>query len=258
MLDYQPVLKKEFTDKRWQRSPDFFFAALDTICPLTCKELPDALMCMPSCFVVADEEYYLSGLLGLGPSENLYVSLEGKWLGKYVPAVYSTFPFMVAKNEAEEGQQILCIDTNSGLLDSIDADERFFNEDGTLNSNLDTVMQFQSQINADRETTQAMCKVLKQHNLLKPWKLTLQQPDEVLNVEGIYCVDEKALNALPDESFIELRKGGVLQLAYCQLLSMKRVSLLTELLSTRFAVSTPAQEFDLDLVENNTLNFDNL
>ncbi len=199
--------------------------------------------------------------MGVHPGSNLYVNPEGQWLGKYIPAVCRTYPFILAKNEAEEGQQVLCIDKDSGLLDSELADQDFFTEDGSLSSYLDKLMQFLAQVNASREATQAICKVLQRHDLLKPWDLKLQLEEGVHGVEGLYCVDEEAMNALSDDAFIELRKAGVLTLAYCQLLSMQRVSLFEQLLKAKSRSDAHSSHGELNLDpadDTGTINFDNL
>ena len=45
-------------------------------------------------------------------------------------------------------------------------------------------------------------------------------------MEGLYRVDEAALNALPDETLLTLRKTGALPLAYAQLFSMNQLAML--------------------------------
>ena len=48
-------------------------------------------------------------------------------------------------------------------------------------------------------------------------------------VEGLFCVDEAALNKLDDEDFLAARKAGGLALAYAQLLSMNQLAVLERL-----------------------------
>ena len=262
MADFQPITKADFTDRTWKRCPDFLFVAGEAVCPLTALELPKAMMYMPIAFTAANDEYTLVALLGLHPGENLYVNSSGQWLGKYVPALYRTYPFVMAKNEAVEDQQVLCIDEDSGLLDTEDAERRFFDEEGELSSELNELMHFLADVNASRDTTQRICKQLQAHDLLKSWKFQVRLgEDKQHKVEGLYCIDEAALNALSDDAFIELRKAGVLPLAYCQLLSMQRVSLFEQLLKVkaRSGSGSLPDELILDPIEDTgTINFDNL
>ena len=43
------------------------------------------------------------------------------------------------------------------------------------------------------------------------------------NITGLFGIDEKKLNELPDDKFLDLRKSGALSLAYMQLLSVGQV-----------------------------------
>jgi hypothetical protein len=51
---------------------------------------------------------------GLAPGQNLFVAPDGRWLAAYTPAAYRGYPFQLA--HAENGQQVLCFDEESGLI----------------------------------------------------------------------------------------------------------------------------------------------
>ena len=65
--------------------------------------------------------------------------------------------------------------------------------------------------------------------LITPWEINLKQGEEVVPVEGLFSVDEAALNKLDDDDFLAIRKGGGLALAYAQLLSMNQLVVLERL-----------------------------
>jgi len=65
--------------------------------------------------------------------------------------------------------------------------------------------------------------------LIQPWPINLQQGDQVVAVEGLFRIDEAAMNALPDEDFLKLRSTGAFAVAYAQLLSMTQLSALQKL-----------------------------
>jgi hypothetical protein len=50
-----------------------------------------------------------------------------------------------------------------------------------------------------------------------------------VTVSGLCRVDEPALNALDDETFLKLRKASALVVAHGQLMSMNQVSVLSRL-----------------------------
>ena len=65
----------------------------------------------------------------------------------------------------------------------------------------------------------------------------------------MFQIDEAALNALPDEAFLELRRAGALLIAYGQLLSMQHLPLLGQLADAhaKAAAPLPTQGKDIDL-----------
>lgn len=65
--------------------------------------------------------------------------------------------------------------------------------------------------------------------MIKPWPLTMQVGDQQITVNGLHTVDEAALNALDDATFLKLRKASSLLIAYGQLLSIVQVQGLARL-----------------------------
>lgn len=83
-----------------------------------------------------------------------------------------------------------------------------------------------------------------------------QQP---LKVQGLFRINEKALNQLEPQAFAELRQHGALPLAYAQLLSSSQLHQLTERekFHTRQQLAQPTEQ-DLDSLfgEDDDLSFD--
>lgn len=261
MPNLKVITKSDFSEKTWRRYANYFFASKDTICSLTAHELPRAVMAMPTGFVLADDTYTLVAIQSLEQDSNFYVNSEGRWLGKYIPAAYRSHPFLLAKNEADTEQLILCIDESSELVSEGEGDESFFNEEGELSASVKEIFEFLTKVNDSVAITAQICARLQEHNVIKPWELKIQLETGVRNVEGLFCIDESALNSLSDESFIELRKSGALSLAYCQMLSMQHVSDLALVVRAKStsASSTTDAEINFDsLTENGNINFDNL
>jgi hypothetical protein len=130
--------------------------------------------------------------------------------------------------QTEAGEQVLCIDEDSGLV-TADAGERFFTEDGSPAAAALEVLNTINQDEQNRLATVVACATLQKHQLIRPWPITLQTESGERKVEGLFQVDETALNQLPPEALHEVRQSGALLLAYCQLLSMQHLSLLSQL-----------------------------
>ena len=78
-------------------------------------------------------------------------------------------------------------------------------------------------------------------------------------IEGLFSIDEAALNELSDEAFIELRQSGALIVVYCQLLSMQRITDLAQQLKSKADSQPPTNELNLDGVnEGGNISFHNL
>ena len=54
-----------------------------------------------------------------------------------------------------------------------------------------------------------------------------------MNIEGLFRVDEAALNALPDDAFLSLRPSGALNLATAHLLSLNQMNQFAKLVQVQ-------------------------
>ncbi len=101
---------------------------------------------------------------------------------------------------------------------------------------------------------------MHKHQLIQPWPIKLQTTAGEQAVEGLFRIDEAALNQLPAEALIELRNTGALLCAYCQLLSMQHLQTLGQLAAARAqaqaALLTQNGELDLSFLNGSeTLKF---
>lgn len=241
MAKIKPITKSEFAGRHWRRYTDYNFAANDAIVPLVMQELPKAQLTMPIGFAIRDEQAFPVVVQSLEPGSNLFVGREGRWLGRYVPAAYRGYPFLLA--DTEEDRQVLCIDEDSGLISDTEGEE-FFNQEGELSKALSSVLEFLQQVYRDRRRTLHLCSVLQKHELIQPWpiKLKVGKDGEEKSIEGLYRVDEKKLNHLEYKAYREVSQAGTLPLVYCQLLSMQHLNDLARLYTTRRQQETQTSE----------------
>ena len=218
-----------FADKAWLRPAGYSFAAGLATIPVVAAELPSLVPAMPLGFVKNGSTFDLVAICSLKPSTNLYVAPDGRWLGSYVPAVLRSYPFRLAKAPGRE-DSILCIDEGSGAVVGKDHGIPFFDASGEPATALKDILNLLTQIERSSIATQAAIAALASAGLIQPWPLRLQQGDQpAAAVDGLFRIDEAAMNALSEENFLKLRGNGAFAVAYAQLLSMHQLGLLQRL-----------------------------
>jgi hypothetical protein len=230
MVNIFPVDKVRHTGKGWRRPMGYGFVAAEALAPISGSEFANAATAMPIGFVEKAGRYWPVGLMGLTKGSNVFVGPTGQWLGNYVPAVLRSYPFSLRRTSETE-PPILCIDEDSDLIvdDAGENAEKFFEADGTPSSSSKALTEFLGRLAHDQTVTALAVAALQEAVVIKPWSLTVPLGDQQVSVGGFHCVDEKALNALDDATFLKLRKASALVIAYGQLLSMGQVSVLARL-----------------------------
>lgn len=227
-MAYVPISLESHGKKRWLRHTSLSFAKGDTATPLFANEIAEALQAMPIAFIRQNDRFTLVVVMGLRPGENLFVDENNAWQSKYLPVIYRSSPFELVPVQGQDDQTILCIDDK--CISDTDEGEAFFSEAGDVSDNIINIFELLKKFNAFRTLTENICAVLSDLNLIAPWPLKLHDGNEELSVNGLYRVNEEALNELSDEDFLKARNTHALPLAYAQLLSMKNIDVLSELL----------------------------
>jgi hypothetical protein len=228
-----PLSKKTHTNKSWTRFSTYTFAAKDNLAFLAGAEIAKAVSDMPMAFLKQEDRFYLVAILSLTPGTNLFVAPDGRWLGKYIPSVFRSYPFLLAKVEGQNNP-VLCVDADSGLVHNDQtAGESFFDETGEVSKPVKEILNFLNQVEQNRTATNLAVASLAEAGVLTEWTLKIKDGDQEKTVTGLYRIDESKLNALEDEPFLKTRKAGALPIAYAQLLSMGNMQNLAQLAKVR-------------------------
>jgi hypothetical protein len=224
---YVAIRRDAHLHKGWKTWEHMSFALEWAVVPIVGAEVPKANMAFPIAFLKNDDQFVLHAITGLEPGRNLFITDEGKWVGSYIPAALRGFPFALA--DADD-QRVLCFDDASGLM--VDADQtekKFFGADGEISTDLAAVRDFLIQVDQNRVVTNAACQLMGDLGIIEPWPITLKMGEHDRSIEGLYRISESALNAADDETFLKLRRGGALPIAYMQMLSMTHLPMLGRL-----------------------------
>ena len=183
----------------------------------------------PIAFVQQSEKkgYYPVAIMGLEPNKNLFVNDNGHWEGRYLPARYTHQPLAVAQDPEQKNQYAIAIDMDNEMVQEEEG-QRLFKDDGSESEFLAARKKALTHYVENEHITRALCELLVQHGLLTPQSIKVKVKDKEYNLNGLYIVDEKKMNELPDEAFMEIKKRGFLAPIYAHLGSIHQVSSLIQ------------------------------
>ena len=207
------------------------FASKSRAIPITGAEFATAARDYPIVFVTKPTPM-AAVLVGLRADENLFVDGKGTWRpGSYLPAYLRRYPFLIAQSP-DGGRLILCVDEASELVARA-APLRFF-EDGKRSAYLERMLRLGADIHRDQARTGQIVLLLEKLGLLIDRRIEVGLPGgERIGFQGFGVVDERKLNELPDDKFLELRRSGGLGLVYLHLVSFANLRALGDIAAER-------------------------
>lgn len=208
----------------------FSFLAETHLVPLTVDEFGLAAVCYPIIFDTQSKTPL--AVMGLRPGMNVFLSADGALDPEvYLPAFARRYPFLpiIAGGQqpqpAPEGDRVLvCIDRAAKMI-SPQPEQPFF--DGEQPSRYtQEAIQFCKEFDTLGKRTQEFVKLMDEHGLfeLTPLSLPRAKPDgtpgEPQKIGEYLRISEQKLNALPKETYLELRDRGVSAVMHAHLLSL--------------------------------------
>jgi len=173
------------------------------------------------------DDYFPVAIMGLEQNKNLFVSADEKWEGRYMPARYTHKPLTVVPNPDDNKMFAIAIDMEASTVQNEEGDA-LFNEDGSESEYLESRKKALMAYVENEHITKAFSSLLVENDLLHSQNINVKVKGKEYNLNGIYIVDEKKLNALSDEAFLSIRKRGFLGPIYAHLGSMHQVSSLIQ------------------------------
>lgn len=234
MPRYILIQKNQHQHAGWKAISDMSHAKELPLVPLLAEEVNHALAVMAIAFSPTphtESGFELVGIQSLQPGQNLYLHTDGRWLGGYKPAYYRKYPFALLPDE-EKKDLHLCIDADSGLFheQAEEGDQPLLNEDGTPTEDLAKILTFLNQCHQNQQLTQTLITALKEAGLIHPWSLEVKDPEgNSAPVNGLFHIDQKALQELAPDVLSDLNKSGALALAYGQRMSELKLKNLQQL-----------------------------
>lgn len=237
---FSPVTREVHGGLRWRPPGNYMHAAQDAFIPIVRSELAHACLEMPLAFARAPEGYVLVAVLSLTPRFNAFVAPTGRWLGRYVPLMLRLHPFRLGRVENTD-DFALAVD-NSAVTEpgSDQVGEPFYGDDGALTESLTKFMNVLADFERSRTDTNRALAALDREGVIRPWEIKQTISGEEQLVTGLFRVDEASLVRISGDAFLRLRDAMAISLAYCQLISMGKLSIFEELTVLRDGASPPA------------------
>ena len=243
--NYVPLDKDKHSALKIKLQHNFEFAKETHLASATLREFAQIASCMPIAFIKdqASGNFHTIAMLGLEQSNNLYFK-DDKWQGHIMPLNIQRYPFDVRPDGEKLG---VFIDENSPLVGN--EGESLFTEAGEPSEYLKNRQDLLGEIANSEMATQRFIKKIVDLGLLDTLQLNVQYTNgETRNVTGVYSINEKRVNELPDETIIELKNSGFLGAIYTVMLSLTQLNRLVQLSST---TDKPIRAIQMKLVDEN-------
>jgi hypothetical protein len=218
---------------------NFSFSKETNSIPLAAVEFFDTAREYPIAFTGRDGgAQFPIALVGVRQNENLFVSPEGRWEGRYVPAFVRRYPFVLAEKQQADDFNVYLDEAYPGF-GAADG-ERLFTDSGEHTPLLKQALEFLSTYQGEIKRTRLFVERLQALNLLIPRVLEVARPNEQpMVLQGFNVVDEARLGALPDADLLDLARTGLLAWVHAHLMSLSNVAVLGERLGTRLGAAVP-------------------
>ncbi|MFN9610709.1 MAG: SapC family protein [bacterium] len=224
--DVVPISSERHGNWHVRELKDYSFTNKVNSVPLMAVEFLNASSDFPIVFAGDDEAVMPVLLLGMRRSENVFIGSDGSWEGKYLPAFIRRYPFVFSRSE--DGESLyLCIDETYPGFNQEGEGPALFGEDGKASDYTNGVLKFLSQYQAEFQRTQALCKKLKDRNLLERMQVSASMPNgEQMSLSGFFTVDRPRLATLSTEAIADLVRSDTYELICHHLASLRNFNLL--------------------------------
>ncbi|MGA9659428.1 MAG: SapC family protein [Asticcacaulis sp.] len=185
--------------------------------PVIAAELQTLMVDMPI-YLMKDSEtgaFGLFALLGFEPSENLLLGSDG-WLANYVPLHMRRQPFMVGRASGVDvgAQSLISLDMDSPRLQTSEG-EALFTKDGEQTPYLEDIIGLLSSMMAGVQATKGFIDAMLDLDLVEPVSISVKLANsDPRTLNGLYSLNEQAVQNLSADQLLALNSKGYLQAAY--------------------------------------------
>ena len=219
-----PLNNKLHAKSKINDNRDFSRFKDEHLIPITAQDFIPLSSEFPVIFVKNAEtgQFTAVAMMGIKTNINLYCQ-TAKWETEVIPSSFYNFPLSLIKQDDQNDNCYVCIDTNEGVV-SEEHGQALFDEKGEQTEYLKARTKHLLDVAENSDRTQNIIQYLASKKLLTLRTLNLKLEGEKYTVDGVYIIDDEVLNKLSNDDFNELRSKGLLPMIYAQLSSMHQIS----------------------------------
>lgn len=223
-----PVTRRDHADLSFKADGRFDFAREANAAPLVTAEFQAAAGEYAILFADAEGQPIPAALFGTAQGSNVFVSEEGTWDGRYIPAFLRRWPFVFSAS-ADGETLTLCIDETAPGFNREGRGERLFDSEGSSTVFTNRMLQFLQEYQAQHQRTRAFCERLKELDLLQSVEARLELGAAgPRTLTGLSIVNREKLRTLGAEQLAEFMRNDWLELVYVHLFSLRALDRLRE------------------------------
>jgi len=208
---------------------DYSFAAIANSVPAGVSEFSLLAVEYPLVFIRQQDSLHPVAVLGLEPSQNLFVSDDGQWQGNYKPAYVRRYPFIAAKSGGDK--LTLCIDEAANVVNTEGEGAQLFNQQEPSDY-LQQMLDFVKAYEDESVRNQQLADLLEKYELLEPCTMNyVPEEGQKSSLSGFLVVSRERLQKLAAPAISELHTSGALELIHQHLLSLQQFNQLAALSS---------------------------
>ncbi len=230
MANIVPVNKEAHKNLTIASKRDLSHVAKQHLVPVHAREYSQAATSYPIVLVKdPDSPRYRSiAMLGLESGENLYYSKD-KWNAVYVPLSITQVPFALGLDPEKENTLTTCLDLDSEFVGE-DKENAIFDAEGNETEFFKNVQESLGRVYDNEVLTEKFIKELVDNDLLLELELNINlSTGENKKLVGLFGIDEKKLQALPDDKVLDFHKRGLFIPIHAMLGSTGQVNRLAQL-----------------------------
>jgi len=254
---HETLNRKQHANLRFGQGKRFGFAAKATSIPVLSAEASNIAREYVLVFDRAQPQ--AQALLGSQQDFNGYVTEDGQWLGRYIPAFIRAYPFRPGvlpsqQENTKDHQLVVLIDPDAPHFQD-NAGTPLLDENGAPSELLNKVQGILRHLHQGIIQTAAQVNQLQRLGLLVEQRIMIKRLN--IAIEGFRVINQERLKTLSGAELAELRDSGALQLIYTHLISLNNLqdSPLLRQPVAKPAVPEPAPVQDFFTDEDFNLDF---